>query len=165
MSMTMSATWVAEPKPLTKRPLDIGLIVFFGLSILYGLTNSLPQALGVPIAPDSPWPPLQNLYQWAINQEPSLLQPSIALMNNAFFDGFVQSPLLFAVCYGLWTQRTWVVPLGLFYAGASVLNMCFYFSYTYQTHTPPNLGVYLPMNLPWLIAPALLAMRLWNGKV
>jgi len=43
--------------------------------------------------------------------------------------------------------------------------MFFYFATTFLGPTPPpNLGVYLPFNLPWLIAPALLGMRLLGSE-
>ena len=164
----MSAWTQSEPKSLLARPFDLGLIIFFILSMLYGFLISLPEALGVPVSADSPWPPMRGLYDWAIAQEPGHLQTPVPLplVMNAFFDGFFQAPILLAICYGLWKQRTWVIPLGLFYAGASVLNMCFYFTQTFVGgHPPTNLAVYLPFNLPWLIGPALLAVRLWGGKV
>jgi hypothetical protein len=77
------------------------------------------------------------------------------------FDGLFQAPVLAFVIYGLLRKRPWVRTLGLFYAGAAVTNMFFYFATTFWGPTPPpNLAVYLPFNLPWLVAPAVLAVRL-----
>ena len=53
---------------ILRRPLDLGLVIFFGLSILYALLDSLPEAIGYKVAPDSPWPPLRSLYDWAVAQ-------------------------------------------------------------------------------------------------
>ena len=53
-----------------RRPLDLGLVIFFVLSILYGFLDSLPEAIGLKVTPDSPWPPLRSLYDWAVAQEP-----------------------------------------------------------------------------------------------
>jgi hypothetical protein len=139
----MSVWTQSEPKSLLARPFDLGLIIFFVLSMLYGFLISLPEALGVPVSADSPWPPMRGLYDWSVAQEPGHLQTPVPLplVMNAFFDGFIQSPILLPICYGLWKQRTWVVPLGLFYAGASVLNMCFYFTQTFMGgHLPTNLA-------------------------
>ncbi len=146
--------------PMRQRRLDLGLVVFFTISILYGFLFSLPEGLGVPVAPDSPWPPLQALYDWAVAEEPAHLDPPPNLIAALWFDGFFQAPVLLLVCYGLVQQRPWLQPLGLFYAGAAITNMFFYFVQTFLgDHPPPNTGYYLAFNLPWLIAPMLLAWR------
>ena len=66
--------------PIHRRPLDLVLVAFFSISVLYGFLFSLPEGIGVPVAPDSPWPPLRSLHEWAIAEEParercSLLDP------------------------------------------------------------------------------------------
>src|SRR5262249_50038178 len=141
--------------------LDRALVVFFCITIFYGLVFSLPEGFGAPVSPDSPWPPLRSLHTWAVEQEPAHLDPPPVLLASCLFDGLFQAPILGVVIYGLLRRRPWVRPLGLFYAGAAVTNMFFYFSTTFLGPTPPpNLAVYLPFNLPWLIAPAVLGLRL-----
>jgi hypothetical protein len=147
------------------RAFDLGLVAFFGVTILYGLVFSLPEGLGVPVSPDSPWPPLRSLHAWAVAQEPAHLDPPPVLIASCLFDGFVQAPLLGFVIFGLLKRRPWVRTLSLVYAGAAVTNMFFYFATTFMGPTPPpNLAVYLPFNLPWLIAPALLGLRMLPEK-
>jgi hypothetical protein len=145
----------------TRRAIDLGLALFFSVSVLYGLAFSLPEGLGVPVSPDSPWPPLRALHTWAVQQEPAHLDPPPVLVASCLFDGLFQAPVLLFVIWGLVRRRAWVRALGLFYAGAAVTNMFFYFTTTFLGPTPPpHLAVYLPFNLPWLLAPALLAWRL-----
>ena len=55
--------------------LDLLLITFFSVSVAYGFLFSLPEGLGVPVSPDSPWPPLRALHDWAIAEEPAHLDP------------------------------------------------------------------------------------------
>ena len=50
-------------KPIHRRPLDLALVLFFSISVLYGFLFSLPEGLGVPVAADSPWPPLRALHE------------------------------------------------------------------------------------------------------
>src|SRR5262245_52068348 len=146
---------------VNRRPLDLALAVFFGVTIAYGLLFSLPEGLGFRVAPDSPWPPLRSLHGWAVAQEPAHLDPPPVLLVSCLFDAFFQAPVLVFVIYGLLRERPWVRTLGLVYAGAAVTNMFFYFATTFLGPTPPpNLGVYLAFNLPWLIAPALLGLRM-----
>lgn len=141
--------------------LDRALVVFFCVTILYGLLFSLPEGLGVPVSADSPWPPLRSLHAWAVAQEPAHLDPPPVLLASCLFDGLFQAPVLAFVIYGLLRKRPWVRPLGFFYAGAAITNMFFYFATTFLGPTPPpNLGVYLAFNLPWLIAPVVLGLRL-----
>ena len=143
------------------RRLDLALAAFFGITIVYGLVFSLPEGLGIPVSPDSPWPPLRSLHGWAVAQEPAHLDPPPVLLASCLFDGLFQAPVLGFVIYGLLRRRAWVRPLALVYAGAAVTNMFFYFATTFIGPTPPpNLAVYLPFNLPWLFAPALLGLRM-----
>lgn len=144
-----------------RRPLDLGLVIFFALSILYGLLDSLPEAIGLKVAPDSPWPPLRSLYDWAVAQEPQHLEPPPSLIASTLFDGFIQTPVLFFVIYGLVKARPWVRTLSLVYAGAGVTNMFMYFVTTFMGPTPPpHPAIYLPFNLPWMIAPLVLGIRM-----
>ena len=61
---------------------------------------------------------------------------------------------------GLVREARWLGPLALFYGGASVTNMFFYFTQTFLgPHPPPNTAYYLVFNLPWLLAPMILVAR------
>lgn len=56
-------------------------------------------------------------------------------------------------------------PLGLVYAGAATTNMFFYFTQTFLgPHPPPNVAYYLAFNLPWLIAPIVLGVRVTTDR-
>jgi EXPERA (EXPanded EBP superfamily) len=146
--------------PIHRRPFDLALALFFSVSVLYGFLFSLPEGIGVPVAPDSPWPPLRSLYEWAVAQEPAHLDPPPNLIAACLFDGFFQAPALLFVIAGLVRLASWLRPLGLVYAGAAVTNMFFYFVQTFLgPHPPLNTVYYLVFNLPWLIAPALLGAR------
>jgi len=147
-------------KPVSRRPVDLVLIAFFVVAIAYALLFSLPEGLGVPVSPDSPWPPLRSLHDWAVAEEPAHLDPPPNLIASCLFDGFFQAPVLFFVVAGLVRPRSWLRPLGLVYAGAATTNMFFYFTQTFLgPHPPPNTAYYLAFNLPWLIAPIVLGVR------
>jgi len=144
-----------------RRPFDALLVVFFAFAVFYGFFFSLPEGLGVPVAPDSPWPPLRALYDWAVEQEPTHLDPPAALLAACWFDGFFQAPMLCFLLTGWLRGNAAVRNPVLFYAGAAVTNMFFYFSETLLgPNPPPNLAVYLPFNLPWMLAPIALAWRI-----
>jgi hypothetical protein len=152
-----------DASPWNRRSYDLALAGFFVLCIVNGLVLSLPEGLGVPVAPDSPWPPLRALYGWAISQEPAHLAPPPVLIASCLFDGLFQAPVLCFVVWGLLRERPWVRRLSLVYAAAAVTNMYFYFFTTFTGPTPPpDLAVYLPFNLPWLILPLLLGIRMWR---
>lgn len=152
-------------RPLSHRPLDICLLAFFSISVLYGLLFNIAEGLGVPVAPDSPWPPLQWLHAWAVAEEPAHLNPPPNLMAAIWFDAFFATPALMFIMYGLVRQRSWVKNLALIYAGAAVTNMFFYFTQTFLgDDPPPNTTYYLIFNLPWMIVPMILACRVLLGK-
>ena len=150
-------------KPLRRRPIDILLSAFYGISALYGLLFSLPEALGVPVSPDSPWPPLRWLYQWAVAEEPTHLQRPlpIFLLSASAIDGFVHAPFLLVLIYALATGKAGIRLWAILFAGSSVTNMYYYFMHTLLgDHPPPNTLYYLSFNLPWLLMPMLLAFRM-----
>lgn len=148
------------PTSILRRPLDLGLLLFFSISILYGFLFSLPEGLGVPVSADSPWPPLRSLHGWAVAQEPAHLDPPANLIAACLFDGFFQAPMLCFLMWGLIRQSPAIRLPVLIYVGAAVTNMFFYFAETFLgPHPPENLAVYLPANIPWLIAPMILAWR------
>lgn len=145
---------------LHRRPLDLALVLFFAVSVLYGFLFSLPEGLGVPVSADSPWPPLRALHDWAVAEEPAHLDPPPNLIAATLFDGLFQAPALLFVIVGLVRQSAWLRPLALFYGGAAITNMFFYFVQTFLgPHPPPNAAYYLAFNLPWLFAPMLLVWR------
>jgi hypothetical protein len=145
---------------ILRRPVDLLLVGFFTISVLYGFLFSLPEGIGVPVSADSPWPPLRALHDWAVAQEPAHLDPPPNLIASCLYDGFFQSPVLLFVIAGLIRPRPWLKPLALFYAGAATVNMFFYFAQTFLgPHPPPNVAYYLAFNLPWLFAPLILAAR------
>ena len=150
---------------ILRRPLDLGLALFFSLSVVYGFLFSLPEGLGVPVAADSPWPPLRALHGWAVAEEPAHLDPPPNLIAACLFDGLFQAPALLFVIIGLVRQARWLRTLALFYSGAAITNMFFYFVQTFLgPHPPPNTGYYLLFNLPWLLAPMILALRVLLGR-
>jgi hypothetical protein len=79
-------------KSILRRPLDLALVAFFSISVLYGFLFSLPEGLGVPVAADSPWPPLRALHDWAVAEEPAHLDPPPNLVAACLFDGLFQAP-------------------------------------------------------------------------
>jgi hypothetical protein len=148
--------------PIYRRPIDFALVCFFSISVLYGFLFSLPEGLGIPVSADSPWPPLHG---WAVAEEPAHLEPPPNLIAACLFDGFFQAPVLLFVIAGLVRLRAWLRPLGLVYAGAAITNMFFYFTQTFLgPHPPPNVAYYLAFNLPWLIAPIVLGVRLLDRR-
>jgi emopamil binding protein len=153
---------------VTRHRLDYLFLPFFVIGIVYGALFSLPEALGVPVSADSPWPPLRSLHTWAVEQEPQHLDIPPALQATVLYDGFVQFPLLIVLFIGFWKLKDWwwLSTLGLVYAVSAVVNMYFYFMQTFLgPDSPPHLGTYLPLNLPWLIVPMLLVYRCWPSRI
>ncbi|BBZ79148.1 hypothetical protein MANY_44850 [Mycolicibacterium anyangense] len=152
------------PPRLVRRPLDYLLIPAFILGIINAAALSLPEAIGIPVATDSPWPVLRALHTWAVEQEPQHLVMPPTLQASLLYDAFVQLPFLIVLTIGLWKlkQWPWLGILALVYSVSALMNMYFYFMQTFLgPDAPPHLGVYLPMNLPWMIVPILVAYRFW----
>jgi hypothetical protein len=149
---------------LVRRRLDYVLIPALILGIVNSLVLSLPEGLGVRVAPDSPWPPLRHLHTWAVEQEPQHLVMPPTLQASLLYDGTVQLVMMLVLVVALirLNQWRWLPTLATVYAVAGVMNMYFYFMQTFLgPDRPPHLGTYLPINLPWLIVPILVAYRFW----
>jgi EXPERA (EXPanded EBP superfamily) len=155
---------ITTSRPLVRRPIDYLLLPAFVLGIINAVALSLPEGLGVAIAPDSPWPVLRWLHTWAVEQEPQHLVMPPALQASLLYDTFVQLPLLVVLTIGIWKLKSWpwLETVALVYAVSAVMNMYFYFMQTFLgPDSPPHLWIYLPMNLPWAIVPILVAYRFW----
>ena len=156
-----AAREVNGARPFHQRPLDLALVAFFAVSVLYGFLFSLPEGLGVPVSPESPWPPLRALYDWAVRVEPAHLDPPVGLRARCLLDGFVHAPFLMLLIYALVTGRGWIRIPAFVYVGSAVTNMLQYFYETFLgPHPPLDLATYVPFNLPWLLVPLLLAWRM-----
>lgn len=141
---------------------DVILLPAYALGILNALVLSLPEALGVPVAPDSPWPPLRALHTWAVEQEPQHLVMPPTLQASLLYDAFVQLPLLVVLLigYGLRKDWPWLRTAAIVYAVSAIVNMYFYFMQTFLgPDSPPHLATYVPINLPWLLVPVLVLLR------
>lgn len=155
---------ITTSQRLVRRPIDYLLLPAFVLGIVNALALSLPEALGVPRTADSPWPVLRALRTWAVEQEPQHLVMPPTLQASLLYDAFIQLPLLVVLTIGLWKlkQWPWLGRLALVYSVSAVMNMYFYFMQTFLgPDSPPHLAVYLPINLPWVIVPLLVAYRFW----
>jgi hypothetical protein len=149
---------------LVRRRLDYVLIPALILGVVNSIVLSLPEGLGVPVAPDSPWPPLRHLHAWAVEQEPQHLVMPPTLQASLLYDGTVQLAMMLILLVALIRlhQRRWLPTLATAYAVGGVMNMYFYFMQTFLgPDRPPHLATYLPINLPWLLVPILVGYRFW----
>jgi len=147
---------------LVRRRLDYLLLPALVVGILNSVALSLPEGLGVRVTPDSPWPPLRSLHTWAVQQEPQHLVMPPALRASLLYDGFVQLALVVVLVVGLARLKDWpwLRTVALVYAVSAVMNMYFYFMQTFLgPDSPAHLATYLPINLPWLLVPVLVAYR------
>lgn len=152
---------------LVRHRLDYVLLPAFVLGIVNSVALSLPEGLGVRVAPDSPWPPLRSLHSWAVEQEPQHLVMPPALRASLLYDGFVQLTLLVVLTVALARLKPWpwLRTVALVYAVSAVTNMYFYLMQTFLgPDSPPHLATYLPINLPWLIVPILVGYRFWPSR-
>ena len=151
---------------LVRSRLDYVLIPALILGVVNSIVLSLPEALGVRVAPDSPWPPLRHLHTWAVEQEPQHVVMPPTLQASLLYDGTVQLAMMLVLVVALirLNQPRWLSTLAIVYAVGGVMNMYFYFMQTFLgPDRPPHLATYLPINLPWLIVPVLVAYRFWRS--
>lgn len=140
----------------------MALLLFFSLSVLYGLVYSLPLGLGLwPVAPDSPYPPFRALHGWGSTVEPAQLHPAASLRARSLLDGLLFAPFGAVLVYALARGRAFIRIPALMYAAASVTNMlCYFYESFAGPHPPLQAGTFWGLNLPWLLAPLALIWRM-----
>lgn len=147
------------------RWIDYAYILFaLALRIPFGLLGSIPQGLGLTEpAPDATYFMMRNLYNWGSTVEPYLLSGDVALDFRHIMDGLVSLPLTMVIVYGLWRRKNWVRLLAWISAGIALPGMTQHVYTTYATgNAPLDLTQFWLVNAPYLIFPALLALRMWQ---
>jgi hypothetical protein len=154
------------PIPLSKRPLDIALLVFFAINLTFTTyVVSLEQIVIVdPLHYLPPiWPPealLKLVHWWEQSFDPLLLARPAWYRATIWMDCLVFGPFYLAAIYAFAKGRDWIrIPCVIWGSlmVANVFIICF--DELLGEHATPHPGTVIGANASWFLMPFLVGWR------
>jgi hypothetical protein len=156
-----------RPVPLARRPVDVVFTAFFAVNLgfvtyLFDLEQLVvpdPARVGYP-----PWPPapVVDLVNWWGRTFDPLLQARPAFYRmTLWIDVLFFGPFYLAALYAFIRGRDWIRPAAFVWAGAmAAIVAVILMDERYGIHASPRFGMVLAANLPWLLLPLAVIVRL-----
>lgn len=158
-----------QPKPLSlkQRPLDIVILIFFLVNILfitYGvdleqLVIPDPYYFTYPL-----WPPpavVNAVHWWGSHFDPVLMARPAWWRMTIWIDALFFGPFYLFAIFAYWRGRSWIRIPSIIYASMLLTNvLIILFEEAYGLHPAPNFLVVFMANMPWLIFPVIILLRM-----
>ncbi len=161
---------IQRPIPLSKRPADIVFLAFFLINLLFityvvdleSLVIPDPQHFTYPA-----WPPpaaVDLIHRYGQAFDPVLLARPPWWKMTIWIEFLYFGPYYLAAIYAFIKGKEWIRIPSIIYASSIITNVLIILSEEkYGEHAAPNFPVVLLLNLPWIVFPALLLLRMWRS--
>jgi emopamil binding protein len=150
--------------PLRDRKIDIFFSIIFSLFIVTSGIADAVAALGFEMSPDHPAFLVRANYNYAFGCDPLFLNPPVWMRIVTGLSAFVYGPFYFVLVYALIRGRDWIQMPAIMYAtaitvitGIIVFGVEFFGEPEWRVQ---NVAKFLSLNLPYVIVPALLLVRM-----
>lgn len=150
--------------PLRRRGFDYVFIVFFCWAIVSCVISDAIPTLGIVQSADSPNILAQWNYAYASVNDPLFLNPPVWMRFVTGLSAFVYAPFYVFLVYALIRGRNWIQLPAVIYAtlivgitGVIVFGVEFFGEPEWRT---PNPAGFLAFNLPYVLIPLLLLIRM-----
>lgn len=150
--------------PLRRRGFDYVFIVFFCWAFVSCIISDAIPTLGIVQSPDSPNILAQWNYAYASVNDPLFLNPPVWMRFVTGLSAFVYAPFYVFLVYALIRGRNWIQLPAVIYAtlivgitGVIVFGVEFFGEPEWRT---PNPVGFLAFNLPYVLIPLLLLIRM-----
>lgn len=160
-----------RPIPLARRPWDYAFLAFFLLNLCFityivdleQLVIANPAHFTYPLWP--PAPMVDLIHSYARTYDPLVLARPPWWKMTIWFDALGFGPFYAASIYAYIRGRDWIRLPSLLY-GALIITIVFVIlSEEYGgPHATPHFPFVLLLNLPWIIVPALIIVRMWRSE-
>ena len=159
-----------ESLPLSKRPIDIALIVFFIVNLFF-ITYIVDIEQLVIANPDNfqypAWPPksMVDLVHWyGRNFDPVLMARPMWWRATIWIDALFFGPFYLVAIYAYAKGRNWIRFGSIIWASVMITNVTIIlFEEVGGEHATPQLGRVLFANAAWLIFPIIVLYRMWRS--
>jgi hypothetical protein len=152
--------------PLSRRPLDVALVVFFGVNLLF--TTYVVSLEHVVIADplrfvQPAWPPaplLALVHWWERSFDPLLLARPAWYRATIWLDVLAYGPFYAAAIYAFVRGREWIrIPAVIWSASLFTNVFIILFDELAGAHATPHPAVVVSANAAWLLVPVLVVWR------
>lgn len=170
-SPDMEDSRVTEVIPLRSRPLDIVILAFYLVNIVFiSYFFDLEQI----VIPDTSnfdyplWPPkfLVDLsHWWGRNFDPLLLARPVWWRATIWIDALLFGQFYAAGIYAIIKGKDWIRIPSIIYASVMLTNVTIIMSEEiWGAHASGHLGAVFAANGPWIIVPLLVIYRMYNAE-
>jgi hypothetical protein len=155
--------------PLLKRPIDIPIVAFFWINILFitymvdfeQITVSDPTNFKYPL-----WPPpfmVDLVHWWGNTFDPVLMARPPWWMVTIWIDALFFGPFYVVAIYAYTTGKEWIRIPSIIYASVLMTNVLVILGEElFGAHATPNAPIVLLANAPWLLMPIYIIYRMWR---
>jgi EXPERA (EXPanded EBP superfamily) len=160
-----------RPIPLSKRPGDIAILVFFVINILFityivdieQLIIPDPSHFSYPL-----WPPptaVDLIHWWGRTFDPVLLARPAWWKVTIWIDSLFFGPFYIVAIYAYVTGKDWIrIPSIIYGSTLITIVLIILGEEIYGIHATPHLPIVLMANLPWLLFPIYIIYRMWRSE-
>jgi short-subunit dehydrogenase len=158
--------------PLKQRPVDITILIFFLVNILFityvvdleQLVIPNPYHFTYPF-----WPPpaaVNAVHWWGSHFDPVLMARPAWWRMTIWIDALFFGPFYLFAIFAYWRGKSWIRIPSLIYASMLLTNvLIILFEEAYGLHAAPNFLVVFLANLPWLVFPIVILLRMgWEEE-
>jgi hypothetical protein len=157
--------------PLSKRPIDVALIIFFVINLFFityiidleQLVIANPDHFRYPI-----WPPAKMIalvHWYGRNFDPVLIARPAWWRATIWIDSLFFGPFYVFAIYAFAKGRKWIRLISIVWASAMLTNVSIIlFEEVNGEHATPELFRVLLANAAWIIFPVIVLFRMWRSE-
>ncbi len=159
------------PIPLRQRPLDIAILIFFLVNLLFityvvdleQLVIANPAHFTYPIWPPAPAVNLIHFYGRMF--DPDLIARPVWWKMTIWIDDLGFGPFYLVAIYAYLTGKDWIRLPSVIYGAMLFTVVVIILGEEFAgAHAAPNFPLVLLFNLPWLVFPVIIIARMWRSE-
>lgn len=155
--------------PLSKRPGDIVVLVFFLVNVLFITYFVDLEQLVIPNVAHFTypiWPPapaVDLMHHWGNMVDPLLMARPAWWKMTIWLDVLCFGPFYVVAIFAYSKGKEWIRIPSIIYSSVMITNVIIILGDEYAgIHASPNFPVVLLENLPWLLFPLFIIYRMWR---
>jgi len=155
--------------PLSKRPGDIVILVFFLINVLFITYFVDLEQLVIPNVTHftyPAWPPraaVDLMHHWGNMFDPLLMARPVWWKMTIWLDVLCFGPFYVVAIFAYSKGKEWIRIPSIIYSSVMLTNVIIILGDEYAgIHATPNFPVVLLENLPWLLFPLFIIYRMWR---
>ena len=160
-----------QPIPLRQRPLDIAILAFFLVNILFityvvdleQLVIANPAHFSYPIWP--PAPAVDLIHHYGRTFDPVLIARPVWWKMTIWIDDLGFGPFYLVAIYAYLTAKDWIRLPSVIYGAMLFTVVVIILGEEFAgANATPYFSLVLLFNLPWLVFPIIIIARMWRAE-